>query len=133
MIIKFKLFENDKIDFENMAYWAIYGNKYNAIDVLNKLIDQISGSEFNRPLIANLQHIIRQLKNIIDSNDYRHSNVTIIGFNADHFEFGLYNSEIDKNRITDELKSFMLKGELKVENGKLILDTLEADSNKYNL
>ena len=133
MITKFKLFENTNIDFENMSYWKIYGNKYNAIDILDKIIDQFTISAFNRHITTNLKSIIRALKGFIESNQYTHSNVTILSFNNNNFEFELYNSEIDKNRMVDEYKRYNLKGELKIENDKIVLDTLEVDANKYNL
>lgn len=133
MITKFKLFESNNIIFDNNSYWVIYGNKRSCANILISLLND--GIIKNNDLIRE----IRQKITMIENSLYNDKNKDIIGifiYNVDNrIALSYFSTELEKKyNMKTYYKDSIFRGELKMNSyGKIILDTIEADTIKYNL
>ena len=114
-----KTYESTHVNFVDNSYYLVNGNMTNLIDIF-KAINQL-----------NTTSIIKQL---IDG-EYTKVFSFYISKHHDRFSFWLLSGERSEKEATDFYKKRELtyRGELKIVDNELILDTLELDSNKYNL
>jgi hypothetical protein len=132
MITKFKLFENNRIVFDNNSCWVIYGNKRQISNILTSILNDNIIKEYN------IKNRIRQIINMIEVSISRNSQ-DIIGMFLYHTNDDLSISSFrDNNEKEYSLKTYYkdvpFKGELKLNYfGSVIIDTTEADVYKYNL
>ena len=122
MITKFKIFEN--IEIKDKSYWVIYGDYNIVINIIEHLLAYFHS---NNSLYEDLKLVIKSLKGY----RYKDINGIFLYYSNDHkFSFGVFLSRYnDKNK----LKEYNLKGEIKLKNNKIVLDTLKVDMEKYNL
>jgi len=122
MITDFKIFESE-IKFNLNSYCVIYGNKSKVTDVIRLLI----------PIIG--KYTILEL---IDSLSWYDDFMGVFIFyekedGEDKASYWVFNDDTEKIRCITENKGSKFIGELKIENGNLILDKFESDANTYNL
>lgn len=133
MITNFKLFESNNIIFDNNSYWVIYGDKRSCANILISLLND--GIIKNNDLIRE----IRQKITMIENSLYNDKNKDIIGifiYNVDNrIALSYFSTELEKKyNMKTYYKDSIFRGELKMNSyGKIILDTIEADTIKYNL
>lgn len=149
MIIDFKIFESIKNSFEMCEFYLyINGDIKHVIGVLQLLENKenYSGSKsnihyiFGRQLMKNIfVHIEKTIENLIDlDNFYKNRDfdgIFIFFIPSDYDEsigYKLLRKGEQKDFLIDKYPE-KFKGELKVEDGKLVIDDLEVNIRKYNL
>lgn len=119
-----KLYESiNSVNFEDESYYLVNGdmnlvikmfeiiNKFNSKSLINQLITDSNKQHFNK---ANSFYIAKR--------------------DDDRFTFWGLNENNNKEAKTFYKKrNYVYRGELKIINDELILDTVELDQNKYNL
>jgi len=130
MITKFKIFEGE-ITFKKNSTWIIFGSKDQIVHIL-KYVSNIANEKFSKSIINLTEDIIEDKKYFngivfFRENDYSASYVSFIK------EDKQPNSNNNLDEILIAYDDYNLKGELKIENNELILDTLYLDIKKYNL
>jgi hypothetical protein len=110
-------------NFEELSLYKIYGSYTILINMLKKM----NHDDIFENIIVHM----------IDERKKREYTDTIgIFLIKNYFSFTYYpfnNKKNEKNIIKDYKRLFKYKGEIKIENNKIILDTLEADIEKYNI
>jgi len=134
MITRFKLFESTEEtikevsieDFEDYSYWIIYGSQLHCIDILNKLKLKLKLN-----LGSDLNTVIRYIRKDIKDKIFPNTIGTVIFYNKiDNFSYYPYERKYD---IEEYIKNYNFKGEMKEIDGKVVVDTLEVYTKKYNL
>jgi len=145
MITNFKLFEGtywyspEKIEDDKInLFYIIYGNFNEIVKTIELLngdnIHDILGNQLN----SNIFEARNGLKEYLDSRGLRgYLNICLGCFlfylpmdYGKPLKVRFFNCKSEKNIMMNSSK---FRGVLKVENNKLIIDTLELDSIKYNL
>jgi len=133
MITNFKIFEHTtNFEPEFNSCWVTYGNLKKVVEILKQIkIDSRNQKQFN------IDNIIKDLEKNIWRNKYKNSIGTIIychnGLYNHNITYDTFNNNIEKEIRINKNNFINFKGEIKLENGKIVLDTLEADTKKYNL
>lgn len=109
-------------------FWVIYGNLEDFIKILYKM-------KINSKDLEEEYDIDNLIDYVINKKD---SNSNIIGYFIflyhEHYTFKEIPNDVNfKEVVSVESKFADFSGELKIENDKLVLDTLPVDINKYNL
>ena len=108
-----KTYEDSKVIFTRKSAWTIYG------DVI-KVLNHIDMQDF--------KWIIKSLKERTESY------IGIILFKKNTAtSYIMFDSMEVKDKVLDDYPEYKFKGELRLENGELVLDTLEMDIKKYNI
>ena len=133
MITKFKIFENlseNKIERNNNYFWWIEGDLDNILNVLDVFLEE---NKNNIEFFPNFKEgIISTWKEFEKLKGFLPNGVFL--FNEELIKFWITSTkdrEIVKQQNIEDGCEF--KGELKLKNNKLVLDTLEAEIIKYNL
>lgn len=136
MITKFKIFENsseNKIELKNNYFWWIRGNYNDIIRVLielNKYDLKTIYHEFTIKYVIEFEFLDKfdfiGLFLFLEEGSVSHVSV---------FKYWLVENNKKRQSIIHQsiINNFEFKGELKLKEGKLILDPLEAETIKYNL
>ena len=131
MITNFKLFESteeliEELKIEDKSCWTIFGSMYHCAEILKKLKIQLESR------ISNMSGLIETFENSI--TDYPNAIGTNLFYDSEefmgHFSFHIYKKESDRKYYFDK---YEYKGEIKEVDDKIVLDTIEIYTNKYNL
>ena len=129
------------LNLENNSKWLIYGDIPTILKILEKLETKI---------IKNIQNNI--INDLLETNSKIHEDFqkiyssllsqiskkilgTYFFFENDDSLFYYYDFINEKNRLKahNDSSAYKYKGEIKLENDEIVLDTLEIDANKYNI
>lgn len=124
------------IEYDDKVFWIIYGDAKIIFNVLETIIE--SRFSFNHFWVS-LENVLNHFKRAIN-DDIKIVGTFILstpqrGGNVPHPSFLSFKNEEEKNMYIETYlnRDYIFKGELKVDNGDVILDTIEVDINKYNL
>lgn len=137
-----KYFENVKI--KPISAWIIYGGKENIVTILQKIGKQLycpcNATVIYEPDIISKTETMNSIHETIvriNDCDLWFNN---LGFILYYSQYGFsFSVVVDENEKEKKLKivnidgTYEFKGELKIENDELVLDTIEIDTKKYNL
>ena len=130
----YKIFEGVKI--KPKSAWIIYGGKKIIIDILYKIEKQLYYSD----MIAktDMTKSIRETIVRINDCDIWFKNLGFILYYSNYgFSFSVIVDENEKEKMLKHIDNsddaYKFKGELKIENDELVLDTIEIDVKNYNL
>ena len=123
------------INYGEDIYWTIYGKSIDYIKVLEKILEER----------VNFNHYYLRIENLIDvimrnSQEFKNYQGIFLtsyseGYDTPTINYRGFIDETDKNRYISLLEKHntVFKGELKIVNDKLVLDSIEVDVKKYNL
>jgi len=123
------------INYGEYLYWVIYGKPIDYIKVLQKILKERTDHnqyyvkiETLIDLIMRNSHLFNEYQGLFIisySKGYEAPSITYRGFSDENAK-NVYTSYYDNNGMT-------FKGELKIINNELVLDSFESDVKKYNL
>jgi len=132
MITIFKLFESENnIVFSDNSYWIIYGSKRVCANILISILND--GIIKDTDVIRKMRQKITMIENSIGNR-----NTDIIGmflYHVDHdLALSYFRTESEKEwNFKTYYKDSIFSGELKLTSyGKVVLDTTESETKKYN-
>ena len=124
-----KTYENmvNKLEIKNEYFWLLEPGNYSTVI---KILDKIE-LKLNKHFLSNF--------GIVKSDLVNWTKEKFLGcylyYNSNRFQYWVFNDEYDKRRADNyNIQSlYTFQGELKIENDKLVLDTLAITTKKYNL
>ena len=124
MITNFKIFEGKFTGFKNKSYWVIYGNQKTVVNILEQIILKNNDKKL---------YFLPKILDALKLKGFKYKGVFLFRQpTSRNISFTTFNNESEKNEIIKR-SNLNFKGEIKLENGKIIIDPLEPDINKYNL
>ena len=142
MITKFKIFENNIFGSSQNRYWFLKGNESEIRHLLMKFYEDKDYIELKESIGDMVMYIFRNTKKY--ENLYGIFLFLIINdktWNLTLKFHPIYNKD-DKNKFINNkdtyafgirFSEYVYQGEIKLENDKFIVDTLDIDVEKYNL
>jgi len=112
----------------NKSIWIIYGNKEEQYAVLDMLKNKILNTE----LELDLELLISELKD--DYNEINAIGLILTYTDKSNFFYYTFDTNEEKKEVIErDYDKFTLKGELRIVNNTIALDTIELYRDKYNL
>jgi len=108
--------------FKKFSCWYIDGNMITILNVIKKM-NQIAKYEID----------FKKIQFRLTNDEFTNSISGIIFYFGIGFSYSIVEDKKKSLNIIEETDVYDYKGELKIIDDKLVLDTLELDANKYNL
>jgi hypothetical protein len=121
-----KTFENVKL--YNGSTYIIYGNLNDILSFLYDMYMLIDDENLKPEITA----VISAIKNNINSYQYPGTKGMYLLYSEYSLAYHVFQSEEEEDVCFLNYGN-ALKGELKIVNNEIVLDTLKVDANKYNL
>jgi len=123
------------INYGENVYWIIYGRAIDYIKVLEQILrERINYNQYYTRIEMLIDLIMR---NSQEFNNYQGILLSSYSerYNTPAIDYRGFKDEKDKNRYLSYYSEngWIFKGELKIVNGELVLDSFEVDVKKYNL
>ena len=126
MITNFKIFEVehellDEFEVKKWSCWTIFGSQSHCVEILKKMKTQFG--------IDDLSYMINGIQKNIDKKEYDAIGNNIF-YDEDSFSYSVFEKEYERKGFFDD---YTYQGEIKEVDGKIVVDTFEVYTKKYNL
>lgn len=140
MITKFKLFENNIFGSTQYSYWFVKGKEHEVRHILMKLYEDKDHSEYKESLKDIIYDLFRNSEKYQDIYGIflfliidKKWNLALKFYAVNKQKYDHMKKTSDFYLFGSPFTKYKYQGDIKLENDKIVVDTLEIDIDKYNL